>query len=390
MTPAPARPTPDAVPTAIPDVTRDATPAATPTTTSDAGRDETPGVSPASAGEGVAPARGRWRAVRPALACVVPVVMVWWVVRSWSTVRGGMVALGGAHPGWLIGALVVAQLTWFAGAACQQGAVSRALPVRPLLAAQVAGSVANHVLPAGFGVGAVKLRFLHRHGFSLPESLTAVGLDATAGVTTHLAVLLALLGGGFLPVDTARLPDGGSVLSAVAVTAVVTVGVVTVLVAIVALLGRLVPAVRRGVAGVRVRVAAPLRGRLRTRLRAQLCGVGATLRSPGRAALLWGGSAAIPLVHALTLWAIVHALHLPLGIGAVLTLYYVASTASAMVPSPGGFGSLDAALAAALITAGQTPQVALGVVLGYRLVTVWLPMAPSACVLAVMVRRGQL
>ncbi|WP_235486245.1 lysylphosphatidylglycerol synthase domain-containing protein, partial [Frankia sp. AvcI1] len=64
--------------------------------------------------------------------------------------------------------------------------------------------------------------------------------------------------------------------------------------------------------------------------------------------------------------------------------------ASALVPSPGGFGSLDAALTAAIIAAGQSPAVALAAVLGYRLVTVWLPMAPSACVLALMVRRGHL
>ncbi|WP_244957108.1 lysylphosphatidylglycerol synthase transmembrane domain-containing protein [Candidatus Frankia nodulisporulans] len=343
MTPAPTRPTPDAS-TARP-------------------------TSLTCPAEKVTPGRGRWWAVRPALACLVPVVVVWWVVRSWSTVRGGAAALADAHPAWLIGATVVAQFTWFAGAACQQGAVSRALPVRPLLAAQVAGSVANHVLPAGFGVGAVKLRFLHRHGFSLPESLTAVGLDATAGVTTHLAVLLALLAGGFLEVDTARLPGSGPVFATVAASAAVAAAALVVVV---------------------VALHAQLRTRLWSRLRAHLCGVGTTLRSPGRAALLWGGSAAIPLVHAITLWAIVQALHLPLGIGAVFTLYYVASTASAVVPSPGGFGSLDAALLAALIATGQTPPVALGVVLGYRLVTVWLPMAPSACVLAVMVRRGQL
>ncbi|CAO5159534.1 membrane hypothetical protein [Frankia sp. AiPs1] len=308
------------------------------------------------------------------------------MVRSWATVRGGVGALTNARPVWLVGAAVIAQFTWFAGAACQQGAVCRALPVRRLLAAQVAGSVANHVLPAGFGVGAVKLRFLHRHGFSLPESLTAVSLDATAGMATHLAVLGVLLSGGFLPVETARLPDGGTVLAAVLLGVTVVLVVIGVTVAISTLLGWLMPAVRQRAAGAGSRLAVRLRAALLSHLR----GVGTTLRSPGRAALLWGGSAAVPLVHAVTLWAIVHALHLPLGVGAVFTLYYVASTASALVPSPGGFGSLDAALVAALIAAGQTSSVAIGAVLGYRLITVWLPMAPSACILAVMVRRGHL
>jgi uncharacterized membrane protein YbhN (UPF0104 family) len=292
------------------------------------------------------------------------------LARSWSTVRGGIDALTSAHPFWLVSAAAVAQLTWIAGAACQQGAVSRSLPVRPLLAAQVAGSVANHVLPAGVGVGAVKLRFLHRHGLSLPESLTAVGLDATAGVTTHVAVLALLLAGGFLPVDTSRLPDAVPVATGLAVAAAVAVTSV--------LLGWLVPAARRWAGGMRARVVDHLRS-LRT-----------TVRSPSRAAMLWGGSAAIPMLHAATLWAVMRALHLPLGLGAAFTLYFAASAASALVPSPGGFGSLDATLTAAIIAAGQSPAVALAAVLGYRLVTVWLPMAPSACVLAVMVRRGYL
>ncbi|WP_101831215.1 lysylphosphatidylglycerol synthase transmembrane domain-containing protein [Frankia canadensis] len=306
----------------------------------------------------------------------MPGVAAVWLARSWSTVRGGVVALAGAHPLWLVGALAVAQLGWFAGAACQQGTVSRPLPVRRLLAAQVAGSVANHVLPAGVGVGAVKLRFLHRHGFSLRESLAAVGLDTAAGLTTHLAVLVLLLAGGFLPGGTDRLTDRAPAASGLAM--LTSGGVALAAVAAAALIAAAVPAARRWA------------GRERARVGAHVRSLGATMRSPGRAALLWGGSAAIPAVHAATLWAVVHALYLPLGVGAVFTLYFAASAVSALVPSPGGFGSLDAALTAAIMTAGQSAAVALAAVLGYRLVTVWLPMAPSACVLAVMVRRGHL
>jgi uncharacterized membrane protein YbhN (UPF0104 family) len=318
--------------------------------------------------------RNRWWFVRPLLACAMPLVAAVWLIRSWSTVRGGVVALTDAHPLWLAGALAVAQLGWFAGAACQQGTVSRPLPVRRLLAAQVAGSVANHVLPAGVGVGAVKLRFLHRHGFSLRESLAAVGLDTAAGLATHVAVLAALLAGGFLPDGTGRLTARTPGSAGLAVIAAAVIGAV----AVAAVVGATVPVARRWMAQVRARLGEQLRS------------LSATMRSPGRAALLWGGSTAIPVVHAATLWAVVHALYLPLGVGAVFTLYYVASAASALIPSPGGFGSLDAALTAAIMAAGQSAAVALAAVLGYRLVTVWLPMAPSACVLAVMVRRGHL
>ncbi|ABD09562.1 hypothetical protein ThrDRAFT_00652 [Frankia casuarinae] len=303
-------------------------------------------------------------------AVAAPLLAVVWLARSWTTVESGVDALTRAHPSWLVGAVAVAQLTWIAGAACQQGTVARPLPVGPLLAVQVAGSVANHVLPAGFGVGAVKLRFLHRAGLTLREAVTAVGLDTAAGVTTHLAVLIMLLAGGFLPVDVARLPRGEPV--AMVVPAVLA-GL-----ALLGLLGWLIAPVRRAARRAWAGVVDHLRS-MKT-----------TLQSPSRAALLWGGSAAIPMLHAATLWAIMRALHLPLGVGAVFAIYFAASAASALVPSPGGFGSLDAALTAAIMAAGQSAAIALAAVLGYRMITVWLPMAPSACVLALLVRRGHL
>ncbi|WP_018504302.1 lysylphosphatidylglycerol synthase transmembrane domain-containing protein [Parafrankia discariae] len=322
---------------------------------------EAVGPEPAS---GRRPAAGtashRWRT---ALACVVPLLAVLWLLHGWSTVTASVDHLANARPGWLAVAVLAALPTWIAGAASLQGAVARRLPVGPMLAVQVAGSVANHVLPAGFGVGAVKLRFLNRHGVPLREAVAAVGLDATAGVITHVAVLVVLLSGGFAHLGG---PPGGLL----ATVAAALVGLLAV--------GWALPPVRR----------AARRGRAHVTAQARM--LAEILREPSRAMLLWGGSAAIPLLHAATLLFVVRALHLPLGAGAVFAIYYLASSASALIPSPGGFGSLDAALTAAIVAAGQSPTSALAAVLGYRLITVWIPLAPSACVMAALVRRGHL
>lgn len=303
------------------------------------------------------------RTRRTLVAAVMPVVAAIWIFYRWTTLERGIDQLARAHPGWLVMAFAAALPTWIAGAASLQGAVAPRLPVGPMLAVQLAGSVANHVLPAGFGVGAVKLRFLRRRGIPVREAVAAVGLDATAGMVTHLAVLLTLVAGGFLRVNG---PPAGPV----ATGAVVAAGMLLIIVPS--------PPFRRAVRRVRPQVAAQVR---------MLAGIA---RVPNRAALLWGGSAAIPLLHAATLWFVVRALHLPMGAGAVFAVYFAASAASALVPSPGGFGSLDAALTAALVAAGQSASAAVAAVLGYRLITVWLPMAPSACVLAALVRRGHL
>jgi uncharacterized membrane protein YbhN (UPF0104 family) len=57
---------------------------------------------------------------------------------------------------------------------------------------------------------------------------------------------------------------------------------------------------------------------------------------------------------------------------------------------PGGLGSLDAALALALTAAGVPGLAAVSTVLGYHLLTGWLPMAPGLLVLALLARRSAL
>ncbi|MYW20381.1 TIGR00374 family protein, partial [Streptomyces sp. SID2955] len=74
----------------------------------------------------------------------------------------------------------------------------------------------------------------------------------------------------------------------------------------------------------------------------------------------------------------------------VALLYLAASSAAALLPTPGGLGSLDAALAFALTAAGTPGAGAASAVLGYRLLTVWLPLLPGLLVLAVLVRRKAL
>jgi uncharacterized membrane protein YbhN (UPF0104 family) len=71
----------------------------------------------------------------------------------------------------------------------------------------------------------------------------------------------------------------------------------------------------------------------------------------------------------------------------VALAYLVASSAAVLLPTPGGIGSLDAALGLALSLCGAPGAAAASVVLGYRLLTVWLPLLPGLLVLGVLVRR---
>ncbi|WP_408954309.1 lysylphosphatidylglycerol synthase domain-containing protein [Kribbella solani] len=65
---------------------------------------------------------------------------------------------------------------------------------------------------------------------------------------------------------------------------------------------------------------------------------------PGRALALWGGSLAFPLLQAAGLVAVGRALELPVPALHMALAYLAATVAVALVPTPGGIGSVEAAL----------------------------------------------
>lgn len=161
--------------------------------------------------------------------------------------------------------------------------------------------------------------------------------------------------------------------------------------------GALVPAVAVGALVLLALVLRPLRRWVARRVREAASAVARMVREmgqltavlwhPGRAAALWLGSASLPLFHALVLFAILRSLEVSLTIGTVLVLYVGVSALTAVLPSPGAIGGLDVALIAGLTATGASSAVAVGAVLGYRIITVWLPLLPAACTFAVVLRR---
>ncbi|MFE5812607.1 YbhN family protein [Streptomyces sp. NPDC056479] len=295
-----------------------------------------------------------------ALALAVLVAVFLLARRHWPVLETGAVRLALADQGWLLVAAAAALVTWPCAALAQQGAVPRRLPPGRLVAGQFAASAANQVLPAGLGAGAVNLRFLIRCGLSLGDAVTAIAVKGTAGGIARgamVAVLFAAFPG------VLHLPHfSGGIL--VAVFTAVTVAVLL-------LVGPLWPRCRRAPATVW----------------AYICAVHAR---PARAVALWGGSLAFVVLHCAVLIAVTRAVALPLPPARVALLYVAASSAAALLPTPGGLGSLDAVLALALTAVGAPATAAASAVLGYRLLTVWLPLIPGLVVLAVLVRRRAL
>lgn len=332
-----------------------------------------PGTAPV---QGTAPLQGtaslRETASRPLyrrlplrqVLCLVPLVAVAvWVVQHRSLIGSGARQMLTADPWWLLTAVTTTGLGWVAVSFARQGTVLERLPARRLFATQFAAGAANHLLPSGIGASAVNIRFMTGCGLTPARSSAALALYFLAEAVTRIGLLLVLLTafpealrvGPLLPERTTGLVVWAAVTGAVVLVA-----------------GLLL--IRR------------VRRMIRDFLRTALADARSLHLRPSRALALWGGSLAFPLLQASGLVAVALALELDVWPPHVMLAYLAASAVAAVVPSPGGIGSVDAALVIALVAAGAPVAAATSTVLAYRFITLWLPLVPGALVLGALVR----
>ncbi|WP_436801053.1 lysylphosphatidylglycerol synthase transmembrane domain-containing protein [Streptomyces coeruleorubidus] len=298
------------------------------------------------------------------ILCLLPLLLVTVVaVRHRSVLAEGFAHLGNAEWPWLLAAVGATCLTWVAAACTRQGAVVERLPRRRLLATQFAAGAANHLLPTGLGASAVNLRFMTVCGLPLARSSAALALYLLAESVGRVALLGVLL---------ITFPDALRLGTLVPETAfgplLAGAGVVLVIAVAVPVL------VRR------------VRSAVLSFLRTALGEARSVHTRPARALALWGGSFAFPALQATVLVLVGRAMGLDVPLAHMAVAYLAATVAVALVPTPGGIGSVEAALVMALVAAGGPAAVATAVVLAFRVITVWLPLLPGALTLAALVR----
>ncbi|MFJ2815999.1 YbhN family protein [Streptomyces sp. NPDC087294] len=305
------------------------------------------------------------RLVRRLLVLLPLLLIVVWATFDWRTVYDGTVRLGSADPWWLLGAFGFTCLGWLSSSCVRQGALPERLPTGLLIASQFAAGAANHVLPASLGAHAVTLRFLLGRGIPLTRATASLALYSLVRPVAKTLILLVFL---VTSPDLLRLgdlaPDARTLtLAAGGATAALTV------------------------AGVVVTAVRPLRRPLLNALRTALTDVRVLHTRPSRIVLLWGGAAAAPLLQASVIYAVGAALGLTLSWAQVAFAFLAASTAVGAVPAPGGIGPIDAATVFALASMGAPLDLAATAVIGYRVLTVWLPLLPGALALSTLVQR---
>ncbi|MFF7393644.1 YbhN family protein [Streptomyces scabiei] len=298
------------------------------------------------------------------ILCLLPLALVLVVaVRHRSVLVEGFGHLATARWPWLVAAAGVTCLTWVAAAVTRQGALVERLPAGRLLATQFAAGAANHLLPTGLGASAVNLRFMTVCGVPLSRSSAALALYLLAESVARVGLLLALL------VAFPRALRLGPLLPVGTPTPLLVTAVVVGCGAVAAVF--LVRRLRAAVFGF---------------VRTALGEARAVHARPARVLALWGGSLAFPALQAGVLVTVGLALGLRVPVTHMALAYLAATVAVAVVPTPGGLGSVEAALVVALVAAGGPVAVVTAVVLAFRIVTVWLPLLPGALTLGALVR----
>jgi undecaprenyl-diphosphatase len=265
-------------------------------------------------------------------------------------VRHTFHALRGAHWEWLAAALFASAATYPAAALARLGSVEAPLPLATTTAVQLAGSFVNRLSLGNLGGAGLNERYLEHQGLDRPAAVAGVAAVSAAGFLVHMAALAAsLILVGRAGIPALHVPHRWPLL-----------------VAVVAVLAALGLAVR-----------APRRRRLLSALRQGAQAFLAALRRPARALELFGGSVATTFGYVLALAASLHTFGAGVPLERVAVAFFGGTALAAAAPTPGGLGAVEAALVAALTGLGVRVGPAVAGVLGFRLVTFWLPILPG-------------
>ncbi|HEX2284263.1 MAG TPA: lysylphosphatidylglycerol synthase transmembrane domain-containing protein, partial [Mycobacterium sp.] len=252
---------------------------------------------------------------------------------------------------WALAGLAISALKYVGAAAALWACANGLISFWKLTLMQVANTFAATTTPAGVGGLALSTRFLQKGGLGALRATTAVALQQSVQVITHIGLLIlfsALVGAS---ADLSRFVPDATVLYLVAGAALGVVGVLL-----------LVPKVRRWLAS-----------ELRPRLKEVLDDFVVLAREPWRLALIVLGCAGTTLGAALALWASIEAFGGDTSFVTVTIVTMVGQTLASAAPTPGGVGAVEAALIGGLAAFGVTAAIAVPSVLLYRLLTCWLP-----------------
>jgi membrane protein DedA with SNARE-associated domain/uncharacterized membrane protein YbhN (UPF0104 family) len=271
------------------------------------------------------------------------------------------------HLGWVTLAVVGVAATLVGNAWNLMGASPVRLRFGPTVAVQVAGSLLRVVSPAAVGNAAVNVQHLRRVGLG---DAAAVGTVSVAQAVQLVLTVVLLPPIAFAAGANVTLLGGDGVR--------------------IALYSGVVVAALAGAAFLVLRRSPRLRDRASALVGELTRSLRAMVADPRRGLVSLAGAVLISAGLAISLWASVHAFGGSLSPLTAFGVLLLGSTAGNAVPVPGGLGSVEAALVAALTATGTALTVALPAVALFRLVTLWFLLPAGLVSVGILRRRGQL
>jgi uncharacterized membrane protein YbhN (UPF0104 family) len=302
---------------------------------------------------------------RTVLTILVPIAAIVFVITS-INVDEILTALAAGDWRWTVVAFLLGLVT-LVGAALAFVAFS---PVKLSLwratLVQTAATFVGLAAPAGIGPAALNLRMLTRRGVSATLSAATVALVQVSQFIVTLVLLLVL---------TIASGDTESPLP-VSPAALVAVGVVAVLLAA----SLLVPRVRQWVLA-----------KTMPTLRQTWPRLIEVLGQPWRLALAFGGNLIMTLGFIFAFDASLAAFGQDATLIQVALVYLAGNTAGALVPTPGGMGTIELALAGALTTTtGINAGIATSIAVLFRVATYWLRIPIGWAAMRYLQKTGEL
>ncbi|MET0882164.1 MAG: lysylphosphatidylglycerol synthase transmembrane domain-containing protein, partial [Acidimicrobiales bacterium] len=293
-----------------------------------------------------------WGQIASAFGVVFLVLVALAFISNWGDISE---ALSEADWSRLPLTVVLAGLTYVAGALSLMGSVLRPLPLGRTTIIMFGQSFLNRFTPMNAGGMAMRVRYLQKGGTDVAVAATAVGItSAASGVMQVVLVVIFVLWAGNSPGGALDFPDI-SIVAVVVVVAALFIGLVI-----------LIPNARSfATRWLKIGWA---------RLGGEFKGLAGR---PDKLGLLFGGAGLAKLLTLMCVVASCRAVVITIGFADLGMLYLVGSTVGAAVPTPGGVGGVAAALSAVLTGAGGDSATAAAAVVVFRLVTYWLPVIPG-------------
>ena len=270
-----------------------------------------------------------------------------------STVPAFFDELSNANWWWALAGLAISSLRYTGAAAALWACAAGLVSYWKLVIMQVANTFAATTTPAGVGGLALSTRFLQKGGLGALRATTAVALQQSVQVITHVGLLIVFSLAATVPADLSKFVPRATVLYLIAGGALGLLGTFM-----------FVPKLRRW-----------LKTAVRPRLNEVIQDLVQLASEPKRLAVIVVGCATTTLGSALALWASVEAFGGEVTFVTVTVVTMVGGTLASAAPTPGGVGAVEAALIGGLAAFGVPAAVAVPSVLLYRVLTCWLPVS---------------